>query len=205
MKVKFGPYISRFTTRPLDNLWYKMRYKESNLWLIKDEDKDIWDERYEKVSDFFQTILNATLNKIQDKRQRKVKVKVDYFDVWSADHTLAMIILPVLKKLKEVKHGSPFVENEDVPEHLRSKSEPSVENNYEDDTIHERWEWVLNEMIWAFEQIVDEENEDVFYGYSEDGSILGKRNIDYDALKAHRERIKVGTTLFGKYIRGLWD
>lgn len=205
MKVKFGSYISRFTTRPIDNLWYKMRYKESNLWLIRDEDKDIWDERYEKVSDFFQTILNATLNKIQDKRQRKVKVKVDYFDVWSADHTLAMIILPVLKKLKEVKHGSPFVENEDVPEHLRSKSEPSVENNYEDDTIHERWEWVLNEMIWAFEQIVDEENEDVFYGYSEDGSILGKRNIDYGALKAHRERIKVGTTLFGKYFRGLWD
>jgi hypothetical protein len=42
-------------------------------------------------------------------------VKVDYWDVWNMDHTLSPIILPMLKRLREVKHGSGFVDMEDVP------------------------------------------------------------------------------------------
>lgn len=214
MKVKFGPFINRFTTGRLEDFWYEWRYKKSR-WSVGDEDTDKWDDRFEKVSDFFQNILNATVNKIQDKRKRKLEVKVDYYDVWGADHTLAMIIVPVLKKLREVKHGSPFVELEDVPENLHPKEEAGPDNGYTDDTVHERWEWALNEMIWSFEQIVDENSDYQFFDHSESDAAekagvpfeqtWSKIKIDSEGLKAHNERIKRGTTLFGKYFRGLWD
>lgn len=215
MKVKLGPYINRFTTTRLDNLWYKLRYGVDSHWSVDDDQTDKWDERYEKVSGKLQSLLNATVNKLQDRRKRKIKVKIDYYDVWGADHTLALIILPTLKKLKEVKHGSPFVDTEDVPENLRPTDVPDETNGYTDNTVHERWEWVLSEMIWAFEQLVDEDNDGQFFDHSEadgmeDQGIPGteawkKIKIDHDGLKAHNERIKRGTILFGKYYRGLWD
>ncbi len=56
---------------------------------------------------------------IYSKRERKIDVKIDYWDVWDADTTLAIIILPILKRLRKTKHGTPLVEPSDVPEHLR--------------------------------------------------------------------------------------
>ena len=160
-------------------------------------------------------MLNATVNKIQDKRKRKIKVKIDYYDVWGADHSLALIILPTLKRLKEVKHGSPYVDPEDVPENIRPTDVPDETNGYTDNTIHERWDWVLNEMIWSFEQIIDENNDSQFFDHSESDAAekagvsfektWSKIKVDHDGLKAHNDRIKKGTTLFGKYFTGLWD
>jgi hypothetical protein len=42
-------------------------------------------------------------------------VHIDRYDTWSMDHTLADIILPMLKQLKETKHGSPNVDDEMCP------------------------------------------------------------------------------------------
>lgn len=216
MKVKLGPYIYRFTTHALEDLWYKTRYGKITRWEMEDEDMDKYDRWFEKVSDKIQDVLNATVNKIQDRRKRKQYVKIDYYDVWGADHTLALIILPTLKLLKEKKHGSPYVDPEDVPEELRPTEEAGPDNGYSDNTHHERWEWVLDEMIWAFEQIVDEDSEDQFFDHSESrqyesdnpddvmGSI-SKVKIDMERLKAHNARVTRGTTLFGKYYRALWD
>jgi hypothetical protein len=39
-------------------------------------------------------------------KQRKIVVKLDPWDSWNANDTLAIIILPVLKQLKETKHGA---------------------------------------------------------------------------------------------------
>lgn len=215
MKVFLGPYIYRFTTDRLEDLWYKLRYNKDSRWAMEDEDMDKWDHRFEKISDKIQDLMNATVNKIQDKRKRKIKIKIDHYDVWGADHTLAMIILPTLKRLKKVKHGSPFVDAEDVPEELHPKEEPGPDNGYTDDTVHKRWDWVLNEMIWAFEQLVDEDNDSKFYDHSESDAAekagedfaesWKKIKIDHDGMKTHNERIKRGTTLFGKYYRSLWD
>jgi hypothetical protein len=47
-------------------------------------------------------------------------VKIDTYDTWSMDHTLADIILPMLKQLRETKHGAPQDDDADVPEYLRS-------------------------------------------------------------------------------------
>jgi hypothetical protein len=46
-------------------------------------------------------------------------IKIDRWDTWNMDSTLAPIILPMLKQLREDKHGSGIVDIEDVPEHLR--------------------------------------------------------------------------------------
>ena len=108
------------------------------------------------------------------------------------DSTLAYIILPMLRKLVENQPGAPFVDLEDVPEHLRL-AEPTDDGA--DSTWFARWEYVLNEMIFAFENI-NNNWEDQFY--------LPNNECDWDARKAYDDRIQNGLRLFGKYYRGLW-
>ena len=147
------------------------------------------------------------------KRERKVSVHIDRSDVWNMDHTLALIVVPMLKMLKEDKHGSPYVDNDDVPEHLRSiQTEPSYEV---DETHHARWAWVLDEMIWAFEQHADSEWETQYYSgdtdmYVDDNGFLCEGpnhtfSVDHDGQTAHRNRMKNGLQLFAKYYDGLWS
>ena len=133
--------------------------------------------------------------------KRKVKIRIDPYDTWSMDHTLGLIIVPMLKQLKETKHGSPFVDDADVPEELSSTSAPAKENEWDlDDNHHKRWEWVMDEMIWAFEQIVDDDHESQFFDHS-----VKPYLYDKDGHVKHSERIQRGTILFGKYYQGLWD
>jgi hypothetical protein len=215
MKIYIGKHRYRFTVNRIEDLWYKFRYKVQSRWQVKDDQIDRWDRAFEKVTDKLQDFFNATVNQIQDRRKPKIKVRVDYWDVWSADHTLAVIILPVLHRLKTDKHGSPFVDLEDVPEHLHPTEPAGPENGYTDNTIHERWEWVLNEMIWAFEQIVDDDHDCKFFDHSaarqyeteNPNDLMGHINlikVEREGLRAHHERITRGTTLFGKYYRALW-
>jgi hypothetical protein len=113
------------------------------------------------------------------------------------DDTLAMIILPMLKQLKATKHGSPSVADEDVPEELRFAASEDPGHEFETDSNwHKRWDWVMDEMIWAFEQMVEDGNDDIYF----------KNGIlDVKGWKAHNKRIDNGTRLFGVYFRGLWD
>ncbi len=86
--------------------------------------------------------------------EQKVSVRIDNYDTWSMDHTLAYIILPMLKQLKETKQGGPYVYPEDVPTELRpTKKELTAytKNGETDSKFFERWDWVMDEMIFAFE------------------------------------------------------
>jgi hypothetical protein len=138
------------------------------------------------------------------------------------DTTLAHIILPMLKQLKKDKHGSPHVADEDVPEYLRSTSAPKKENEWDtDDNFFLRWDWVMNEMIWAFEQHLDPNEEDKFWlekpeldmeKYPEDEGqtdipLRFKKDGKYDDAnsKIHYERKDNAFRLFGKYYTNLWD
>jgi hypothetical protein len=87
----------------------------------------------------------------------------------------------MLKQLKETKHGSPKVDDCDVPKELRASSAKAHEVYEIDEHWHERWKWVLEEMIFAFDAIL--------------------KNEDHE----DSERIDKGLKLFGKYYRGLWD
>ena len=157
---------------------------------------------------------------LQGDRGRTVKIQIDAWDTWSMDHTLAMIIVPMLKQLKEKTHGAPFVDDEDVPEELKSTSAPAKENEWDTDDNHfKRWDYVLDEMIWAFEKLVDDNWEHEFYSGThetftvkrEDGMyewVKGENNtfkVDHEGINKVNDRINNGTKLFGKYYRGLWD
>ena len=128
--------------------------------------------------------------------KQKTRIKIHNYDTWSMDHTLANIVLPMLRQLKETKHGSPFVDDEDVPVALRSTNAPPKENDYDTDgNHHKRWDWVLDEMIWAFEQKCrDDWMEDYHYN-----------KWDQEGAKAHQDRMSNGFRLFGKYYENLWD
>jgi hypothetical protein len=147
---------------------------------------------------------------------RYTYVKIDRWDTWSMDHTLALIVLPMLKQLHETKHGAPSVDDEDVPMSLKSTSAPPKQNEWDTDDNHfRRWDWVLTEMIWAFEQKVRDDDESEFFDHSECGDVkdfvkdpnkhLSRSKVDWDGLKRHQERKANGFRLFGKYYQNLWD
>jgi hypothetical protein len=74
-------------------------------------------------------------------------------------------------------------------------------------------------MIWAFEQLVDEDSDSQFYsgecdilwekkegGHSEMKSGPNDTfKIDREGMDAWNKRIDNGLRLFGKYFRNLWD
>ena len=139
-------------------------------------------------------------------------VKIDRYDTWSMDHTLADIILPMLKQLQETKQGAPHTDDEDVPEYLRSHMAQPKEYEWDIDSLHfQRWDWILNEMIWAFEQKVDDTAEDQFFDHSErndkdpwDPEYVGP-GFDKEGYTRWHERKTNGFRLFGKYYENLWD
>lgn len=171
------------------------------------------------------TWVNDVCEWIHSKQERKIKVRIDRYDTWSMDHSLALIILPMLKQIKETKHGSPYVDNEDVPAHMRhtlSKGPDDYET--EDRWIHYKWDWVLNEMIWAFETHLNEAWEDQFRNGDPDidwdlvSGVEGEESamykmkqknpdywVDYVKIREYNDRIDNGFRLFGKYYRNLWD
>ena len=205
MKVKISSYRSRGISDIHTNY---MNWKHGrNEW---EDNHNKFEIFLEKVEDALQWMYNATIHKILDKRSsQKISVRIDSYDTWSMDHTLAPIILPMLKQLKEIKHGSPWTDDEDVPEELRSTSAPPLENDYDtDDNHHKRWDWVIGEMIWAFEQKTRDDWESDYYKYEDDPkAMFGLKLVweDREARKAHQERMTNGFKLFGKYYGALWD
>ena len=212
MKINIGPYRNRWTTQRFENWYISIKYGNKqvpyfngvDLVGIEDvgdlEDGDWLDRSVQKISDIWQDVLNLTVNQIIDGMDRMVKVRIDPYDTWSMDHTLGLIIVPMLKQLKATKHGSPFVADVDVPEELRSTMVPPVEDYDIDDNHHKRWDWVMDEMIWAFEQTIDETSDDHFFDRSVEPYVYDK-----DGHHAHILRVDNGIQLFGKYYQGLWD
>lgn len=188
MKIHFGNYPKgNYRSKLLD--LYKGQFMPDALTPF---------ERFlEKTDDVLQTVLNATVNPIWGHRKRKLKVRIDDYDVWGAHHTLAMVIHPVLVRLKEKKKGAPYTDNSDVPKHLRSTAYPKKKTKYDTDGGHFlRWDWILNEMIWAFEQESNEDADDQFFV---GGSYDKEKAIAWQARKSN------GRRLFGKYYDNLWD
>jgi hypothetical protein len=191
-------WISPYTVLEKVFFWREIDYDEPII--------DKWSDRLSPICQGIQKVLDFIHPKIN-------YVKIDRWDTWSMDYTLSHIIVPMLKQLKETKHGSPFVDDEDVPEELKSTSAPPKENDWDTDENHfKRWDWALNEMIWAFEQNLDDKSEEKFFDHAEwdekekdFNKNLHKIKIDQVGLKAHHDRKANGFRLFGKYYQGLWD
>lgn len=182
-------------------------YVDPPAWVYK------WADRIEPFSRALQWFLDLIHPQIN-------YVKLDPWDTWSMDHTLSDIILPMLKQLKETKHGAPFTDDEDVPEYLRSHMAQPKEYEWDTDSLHfARWDWILDEMIWAFEQKVKDDAEGQFFDHSAyDGGRLGtdeylddltkgvsRVKYDQEGHKKWQDRKSNGFRLFGKYFEALWD
>ena len=208
MKVKIGPYKNWVGPYQIVDALFFWHEKYPS-----DELEKRWDYRlHDKLSEWLaSTWVNDFCEWVQSKRQRNIKIHIDKWDTWGMDHTLAMIIVPMLKQLHATKHGAPQVDDEDVPEHLKSTAAPPKENDYDVDENHfKRWDWVMDELIWTFEQCAMDDSTDQFFTYPtgkfdkfEDR--IAAIKVDREGLDAHTARIKNGLRLFGKYYRGLWD
>jgi hypothetical protein len=224
MKVDIGPYGSGIDGYAFYHWFLEKRYKKPH-WILRRKDLDKVDLFIEKASDIWFDILNATINKLLLKRKRKIKVRIDDYDAWSADHTLALIILPLLKKVRDSKQGAPNVDDEDVPEELRSTSAPPKENEWDtDENWIKRWDYVMNEMIHAFKCTVDDDWDSQFHSGKHDYKLV-ESDREFDGDKTYTvefgpnhthvfdkeaydkawERRNNGMKLFGKYYHALWS
>ena len=177
-------------------------------------------------SDGTDTRLSKICTWIESKRHRQIYVRIDKFDTWSMDHTLAQIILPMLIQLKASKHGAPITEDIDVPKHLWSTNAKPKENEYDTDSNHFlRWDWILDEMIFAFTAKHGGTWQDKYSSGNIDWTSepcewdeFGKAKMfkmgngpnhtykcDYEAMEVEQKRITKGFKLFGKYYENLWD
>ena len=174
-------------------------------------------------------------NKYQSwQESRRVNVHIDSWDVWSMDATLAEIALPMLLMLRDKKHGAPNVDPEDVPENLRPGKLEIEQYNTDgttDELFFKRWEWVMDEMIWAFSEHTKDwdEAEGSFHTgtidflsvpIDEAGNEVAKEDAKYFRMdrgpndtshfdkagyEAWLNRKQNGFRLFGKYYTSLWD
>lgn len=206
MKVTIGKYINHFSTYQLAEticFWAKENDKGElpdyvdklgdfltyGFNKVHDVDFNEWiiNPNYKNPNQKNETWLVSALQKLNDKRKRKISVHIDEWDTYSLDHTLALIILPCLKQLNATKNGAPNVDNEDVPKDLQASAEELAQhkkNGETDDNYFKRWDYVLSEMIYAFEMLVECDD------------VNNRQNND---------RIDNGLRLFGKYYRALWD
>jgi len=212
MKINIGPYKGHITTHKL-----KCNYLE---FMYGDDWFEIKKEQYVWIDHIVVGILDGIdycLKPVNRFRDRKIKIKYHNYDTWNLDHTLAMIILPGLKQLKATNHGYGQVDNEDLPTAC-----------LKDASGEERWEWVMDEMIWAFDELVnhcpgaEEFNSgehdvvwtkvDVHGNDDPDGTLYRMDNgpnhtfnVDFEGRKKYDDRIQRALILFGKYYRSLWD
>jgi hypothetical protein len=228
MKVVIGPYPTWigpyqiadklcFWAKPVADE-YGMKRKpdwvhDFGTWLSSNKDgTDSW--------------LTKVCQWVESKRHRQVYVRIDKWDTWGMDHTLAHIILPMLKQLKASKHGAPNTDDVDVPKELWSANAEPKENEHDTDSNHfKRWDYILDEMIFAFESKRDGTWQDKYSSGKIDWSSEpcewdenGKAKMftmkhgpehtyecDYEGMAVEQRRISKGFKLFGKYYENLWD
>jgi hypothetical protein len=228
MKVVIGPYTT----------WIgPYQIAEKLCWWAKPERDEIGMKRKpDWVHEFGRWLSenkdgsDSTLTKvcqwIESKRHRQVYVRIDKYDTWGMDHTLAHIILPMLVQLKATKHGAPDVADTDVPKHLWSANAEPKESEHDTDSNHfKRWDYVLDEMIFAFESKRDGTWQDKYSSgnidwtsepceWDENGKpkmfTMGHGpkhtyKCDYEGMEVEQKRISKGFKLFGKYYENLWD
>lgn len=139
-----------------------------------------------------------------DGEEFKNDIVIENHDLWSLDITLANIIHPALVEFRKSTESYPYLPPSEIPEEFG-------------DDAQSYWQWILEEMIWSFEQISsDGKAEEQFYSDEKPENAEGWTRIEHLNDKGHfwcnekgmaeyHERINRGTNLFGKYYSNLWS
>ena len=101
-------------------------------------------------------------------------------DTWSLDYTMAKWVLPRLKYLKKVKHGTPFIDGFDELWASNTATEEEMQ------PVYDAWDGIMEQMINAFTLVIKDG----------DGECL---------TNEEDELIVEGMKLFARYYRNLWD
>lgn len=212
------------------------------FWIPKEVDEYGFPRTAERVHDWgdwlAHTWFGGVWSRIAERwldfhEKRRVNVRIDKWDTWNMNESIAYIALPMLKQLKASKHGAPYVDPQDVPKELQPKKQTKKQkyNGEVDNTHFQRWDWVMDEMIYAFESVVGD-NADweskyhtgtmdrIFVPVDRDGNEVPEddasfyrwdkgpndtSHFDADGYKQEADRIQNGFRLFGKYYQNLWD
>lgn len=147
-------------------------------------------------------------------RNRKLgpnRVVIHAYDCWSADHTLAMILHPLLKRVKADTRSTPCSVYDTLDEDI---SEEAHERAYK------KWQLILDQMIFSMQEIANlEHNEPKMpknAHWKEWKDETGRDRMEFiwddeqERKKYEKEtyeyqrKIQEGCELFGKHFRDLW-
>lgn len=140
-----------------------------------------------KLSDYRSNTLWYKIQKLfgfTPKEGRDIKIKFHGYDDINMDITMSYILTECVKRHKKYNTGYPLILEEDLqfmPEELRVLQDPT---NPDDDMAMKQWEWVLDEIIWAFD-----------FHAREDCTLFDE--------KAH-ERFTNAMQLFIRYYTSMW-
>ncbi len=177
--------------------------------------------------------MKVNIGKYPRKGHQKVKVEIERHDTWNMAETLALIIYPMLLKLKAEKHGVPGDFSDVGGENYTDQTSFEFYEESHDWAFNERckqWDETLDKMIWSFSQLLDDEWEQKYHHGKHEtewvecddlmkNPLTGKMEkmwqmkdknpgghwYDHEGHMLHEARIQEGFELFGKYYRNLWD
>ena len=239
MKIKIGPYKNWYGPYQLAEtlcFWAKKEKDEYGIprtqdwvhdfgeWLAHGEVQEKKRVRHKFISEpRHHTWLYKLLSWIDSKRERTIKIDIDKYDTWNMNNTLAMIIVPMLMQLRVDTHSHPPQFGHDYEKnYMQMDFEGEGFDIDGDETFKdgmELWQETLDEMIWAFEQVNTDWEDQYHHGHIDfeavpcedsDNWMLEKGPddtswIDTKGRERHIERMQNGFALFAKYYWNLWD
>lgn len=115
--------------------------------------------------------------------EHRYKIRIDAHDTWDVGYILSHILVPLLKKYKELNIGTPVLDE------MNEK---------------ETWDTLLDKMIWSFEQIRSEDWEEQYITINGDDGHIENYHVDREGIQEHYKQIEEGIRLFAKYYMHLW-
>lgn len=216
MKAYIGPYLTWWGPYQIADLLQKVGVSEDRCYEIGKWLSETW--------------VNTVCEWIHKRRVRDISVRVDPWDSWSADATIATIAVPIIKQLQKTKHGIPgrlSAGEEFDAEKIRRYNDILGNDDYSEEGKEQRskdyeeaeaiWDEVVNEMIFGLEACYVEGHEPDFWikkpqyltkdcpdkpGFKE---FIRNGELDHAAYEAYHTRVQNGLILFGRYFKTLWD
>jgi hypothetical protein len=201
--------------------WYS-KHQFCHDWSYRENEKlEQWKQREARLEKWVPEWPFRLINWIiRANKPKKDLIKIDYWDLWGFDCSIAQVIYPALIKIKEKKHGTPMSFFDHVPD------ERLHQTTDEDNKIAEqKWEDTLDQMIWSFGELVNDNFNEPNYllklewkfkpveghpGLSEldtpkhtedEEKLIEQWRVD---TKTYHDRMQKGFELFGKHFQSLW-
>jgi len=127
------------------------------------------------------------------KKKKGIYTKFKDKETWDLGYTVAAFTLPRLKRYKKLNNGVPGAV-------LFQVNEEKIHFNNDEERLNnakEKWDAVLDRIIWSFEQIVNPTEEPEL----EKGEDWKDYRMRYDV---YSKKVQDGINLFAKHFQDLW-